>query len=213
MAKDMTLAELKIAADNFCTRIRLPHLPAEAILRSHFKRKEYVEMVGLLRKALHIRVQMTVGIVRAVKDPVLEQKVLNAPAWVCRPDTLAPYGMRGHDTSRYILYIRQTFIDYAPFESFMATVGHELTHIVLDSIYHEHRDKERFVDVASMCLGFSNYVRIGHLYDSTPLPQWLPRVCAPLYKKLTNRSRTSHLGYLTPVECMQLCAHVDALRT
>jgi len=46
-------------------------------------------------------------------------------------------------------------------EAFMATMAHELSHIVLHCLWHKEKDNEIYADLAAMILGFSEVMRGG----------------------------------------------------
>ena len=53
--------------------------------------------------------------------------------------------------------------------SFIAVMAHELTHIVLHSIWHPKKDDEYYTDLAAMMLGFVKVIRKGRKYTVSVL--------------------------------------------
>ena len=46
-------------------------------------------------------------------------------------------------------------------ETFMGIMAHELSHILLHSLWHKEKDNEFYVDLTAMALGFSTVMKIG----------------------------------------------------
>ena len=46
-------------------------------------------------------------------------------------------------------------------ETFMALMAHELSHVVLHSLWHKEKNNEVYTDLAAMILGFSEVINIG----------------------------------------------------
>lgn len=70
-------------------------------------------------------------------------------------------------------------------ETFMAIMAHELSHILLHSLWHKEKDNEVYTDLTAMILGFSKVMEIGRKVEETKN-----------YVILTQTSTTTY-GYLS----------------
>ena len=70
-------------------------------------------------------------------------------------------------------------------ETFMALMAHELSHVLLHSIWHKEKNNEIYTDLAAMILGFSEVVRIGR------------KVIETQYYSTFSETSTTTYGYLS----------------
>lgn len=67
--------------------------------------------------------------------------------------------------------------------TFIAIIAHELSHIVLHSLWHREKDNEIYTDIVAMMLGFSNIIKNGRKVIKTSI--------------LTERTEITTYGYLS----------------
>lgn len=84
--------------------------------------------------------------------------------------------------------------------TFMAIMAHELSHIVLHSLWHTEKDNEIYTDVAAMLLGFAGVMRRGrHIEETTQIGMgWTQRA-------------TTQFGYLTDYQFEFALGRVSAI--
>jgi hypothetical protein len=70
-------------------------------------------------------------------------------------------------------------------ETFMALMAHELSHVLLHSIWHTQKDNEIYTDLTAMILGFSDIIRIGR------------KVVETQYYSTFSQTSTTTYGYLS----------------
>lgn len=70
-------------------------------------------------------------------------------------------------------------------ETFMALMAHELSHILLHSIWHKEKNNEIYTDLTAMILGFSEVMRIGR------------KVVETQYYTTFSETSTTTYGYLS----------------
>jgi len=70
-------------------------------------------------------------------------------------------------------------------QTFVAVMAHELSHIVLHSLWHKEKDNEFYTDLTAMILGFSNVMRNGR------------KVIETREKFMSTETLTTTYGYLS----------------
>lgn len=79
-------------------------------------------------------------------------------------------------------------------ETFMAIMAHELSHIVLHSLWHKEKNNEFYTDLTAMILGFSRVLKNGRKVVETKSVQTKNYV---LYSESITETLTTTYGYLS----------------
>jgi molecular chaperone GrpE (heat shock protein) len=75
--------------------------------------------------------------------------------------------------------------------TFIAVMAHELSHIVLHSLWHKEKDNEIYTDITAMMLGFSNIIKNGRKVIKTSTDYGF------FSNTTTTRTETTTYGYLS----------------
>ena len=119
-------------------------------LQKLWKAREFTPLVRKMMGIMHLPIKMTVCYVN-------REGFEKASAWITIPPNFPFYMSQAFKDLHLTMYIRCSYIAQAPSESFIATVAHELSHVVLASIGHELTLDEEAVDLTGMILGFSDF--------------------------------------------------------
>lgn len=125
-------------------------------LKDLFNEQKFTDMVGFIMDSMNLHLKMKVGYVNSGGPS-------GAVAWVEVPTVMPIFGfslLRVHQ--RCTVYLRKEFITMAPFDSLVLVIAHEMSHVVLDSIYHPLRGNEEAVDITAMILGYADFFVNGH---------------------------------------------------
>lgn len=104
-------------------------------------------------------------------------------AQVSIPSYVPAYGTPGLQNFLITVKVSENCVEHP--ETFAGIVAHELSHIVLHSLFHKEKDNEFYVDLVAMILGFSRVMKIGRTV--TNIENGL----------LTTKTLTTTYGYLT----------------
>lgn len=80
-------------------------------------------------------------------------------AQVLIPGNLPMYGTPSFNGLPIDVRVSENCIEYP--RVFMAIMAHELSHIVLHSLFHKNKDNEFYTDLTAMVLGFSDILKYG----------------------------------------------------
>ncbi len=80
-------------------------------------------------------------------------------AQVSIPGYLPMYGTSGLNNFPISVRVSEDCADNPA--TFIAVMAHELSHIVLHSLWHKEKDNEIYTDITAMMLGFSNVIKNG----------------------------------------------------
>ncbi|HNY98056.1 MAG TPA: hypothetical protein PK903_08310 [Paludibacteraceae bacterium] len=80
-------------------------------------------------------------------------------AQVFIPGYLPMYGTSGLNNFSISVRVSENCADSPA--TFIAIMAHELSHIVLHSLWHKEKDNEIYTDITAMMLGFSNIIKNG----------------------------------------------------
>lgn len=155
---------------------RVPPIPAGALKALHAV-QDYEGMLRLIKKTMNIESKLRVGWVNKGGSE-------DAPAWVEVPPQMPLYGSKEFREMTIQVYFRKSFLAQSTYDQVAIVVAHELSHVVLDSIWHPLRRCEKAVDLTAMVLGFRRLYASGS------------------YKEYRSYNSTSsrQLGYLSPQE-------------
>jgi len=84
-------------------------------------------------------------------------------------------------------------------ETFISVMAHELSHVLLYSLFHPQKDNEIYTDLTPMILGFSSIVEVGRKFYET-------NVTGDTYT-----TRTTTYGYLTDTQFSFACDKINTL--
>ena len=142
----------------------------ERPLRALYQNSNFVGMLDHIRKSMRLDVRLRIGYVNS-GGPA------HAAAWVTLPAPMPLYGTKEFRQSRFDVYIRKSEILQSPFEIVVALMAHELSHILLDAIYHPLRRQEVAVDLTAMILGYDRFFSVEHaIVEEVPRVDILARV-------------------------------------
>jgi len=140
------------------------HIPAESLLYPLYKgnTKACIERI-----ANHLGLPITVSLINSerfessdlVTTDDAGQGTEGITAQVSIPSNLPLYGssaMKGFPIQVKLSGDCKRYADV-----FVATMAHELTHIVLHSLWHTEKNNEIYTDIAAMLLGFAMAIRRG----------------------------------------------------
>ncbi|MDP2856265.1 MAG: hypothetical protein Q8N90_04120 [bacterium] len=85
-------------------------------------------------------------------------------AQISIPSNLPLYGSPALNNYPITVKVSENCIDH-PF-AFLAIMAHELSHILLSSLYYKEKDNEYFVDITPVMLGLKTILQIGHKVTS-----------------------------------------------
>lgn len=168
-----------------------------AELRALYEQKDFAGMVRHIKTNLRLDLRMRICLVDKGGPP-------QAPAWVGFPFPMPFYGTRAFQKILATVYIRKAFLTNYPFETVVAAMAHELSHLVLAAIDHPLVDKEEAADLTAMMLGYRNFFRTGgHIRNVVRKPvegSFLRRMAGRLdellFGKQTIIATTHSVGYL-----------------
>lgn len=167
----------------FSPRHELP-LSVVPGLMEYWEQGSVADIVSELKRHMNVRCKLRVGVVRSGGP-------CDAAAWVKIPDPFPFFGTPQYDNTELTIFIKKSMIEDYAFDTAIACVAHELSHIVLESIRHEHRKKEEAVDITGMLLGFKRFFLRG-CYQSKEVAQYGVR---------------EKFGYLTEEELVWVSQH------
>jgi len=113
-------------------------------------------------------------------------------AQVSIPSYLPFYGTPGLDNFPISVRISDNCLQYPI--TFAAILAHELSHIVLHSLWHKEKNNEVYVDLTAMILGFSRVIRKGRKIKETQTVQTRDYV---IYSETVTETLTTTHGYLS----------------
>lgn len=128
-------------------KVRAP-VDDEDLLRL-FKAKDYTGMVGFIRKSMNLQCRIRLGVVNSGGP--------SAPAWVQIPSFMPLAGTKEFKNLLITMYLRRNFAVEGSFEQVVSVIAHELSHIVLDSLFHQLSKMEEAVDLTAMMLGYRDF--------------------------------------------------------
>jgi len=112
-------------------------------------------------------------------------------AQVSIPSYLPMYGTSGLNNFPIDVRISENCTDSPA--TFIAIMAHELSHIVLHSLWHKEKDNEIYTDITAMMLGFSNIIKNGRKVIKTSISTDY----GILSSTTTTRTETTAYGYLS----------------
>jgi predicted DNA-binding protein YlxM (UPF0122 family) len=146
------------------------HIPAESVLHPlhNGNTKKCVERI-----ANHLGLPITVNLITSesfescdlVTTDDSSQGTEGITAQVSIPDYLPLYGSPELQGFPIQIKVSGDCKRYA--DTFVATVAHELSHIVLHSLWHTEKNNEIYTDLAAMLLGFAMAMRRGRYIVET----------------------------------------------
>ncbi len=86
-------------------------------------------------------------------------------AQISIPSDLPMYGTSGLNNFPISVRVSENCTDNP--EAFITTMAHELSHILLYSLWHKEKDNEIYTDITAMMLGFSNIIKNGRKVNKT----------------------------------------------
>ena len=186
-------------------------------LRTLFAKHEYIELVGAIKRALQLDMQLVVGIVRTGGHE-------GHPAWIGIPESLPPYGTDAFRKTKITVFIRKAILEDAPFDTVVKIIAHEMSHIVLAAIGNPLWKDERAVDVTAMVLGFAEFYERGTERCKTTItlnPAQVRGVVGKFLQRFRLMPPSSvmilreHIryGYLTKEEVAKAASEIRRLRT
>ncbi len=149
MRKDMLEVYIKNLRRSFGLK---PPVPEEN-MRRLYDAKDYHGLTGAIMSTMKIDLRVNLGLVNS-GGPA-------APAWLRRPYPLPPINSSLYRNTVVTIFLRKTFLAEAGFESVVLAISHELSHVILDSEWHELRTKEEAVDLNAMLSGFRDFYMTG----------------------------------------------------
>lgn len=160
------MADIDVASFIAQLQQHLPHvspIPARK-LRALHRLRDYEGMVRLIRRAMNLDVRLLVGWVNSGGPKGMAQ----TPAWVEIPANMPFYGSAEFKKLSIRMFLRKEFLEENSYDKVAIAIAHELSHVVLDSIYHPLRKEEKAVDLTAMLLGFSRlYMVAAHTSKGT----------------------------------------------
>lgn len=112
-------------------------------------------------------------------------------AQVSIPSYLPMYGTSGLNNFQISVRVSENCADSPA--TFIAVMAHELSHIVLHSLWHKDKDNEIYTDITAMMLGFSNIMKNGRRVIKTSSST----DCGFLSNTTTTTTETTTYGYLS----------------
>ncbi len=176
----------------------------EKLLREAFDRQDLKTLTRLVRDSLGLRMPIRLGIVKP------ESRSVDGAAWVAIPDNLPMYGTAEFDKTLITIHVRKApqnhHIPYR-FETVVAALAHEMTHIVLHGTRHVMCDDELATDLAAMVLGYRKFY-LAYKDDAceepeTTLLQDIEEAIGHFFKGLAGEPtgvKVWRVGYLEPDE-------------
>ena len=141
---DSHLSKLGFKAEN-----PVRHAP----LRALYAQRDYTAMAAYVRKTMRLSMRLRIGLVNNGGLP--------SHAWINLPDPMPMFGTRQFEQTVVTMYLRKSFLQSRSFESIIATMAHELAHIVLTSTAHACRKSEEATDLTAMLLGYRDFYRLA----------------------------------------------------
>jgi hypothetical protein len=159
-----------------------------------YKRKDYTQMVRVVRDSMGLNLRVKVGVVNKGGP--------NVPAWI---ETVQPMPLINTSEFRNTLvtvFLRKSFLDVSSFERIVMAIAHEMSHVVLYGIQHPLMKVEEAVDLTAMLLGYRDIYVKGILYAEIGPPKFRDKLRAEIGRAFsgTNMRIYSSLSYLTPEE-------------
>jgi hypothetical protein len=148
--------------------------------------QDYKGMVQLMKQVMNIE-GVTFVVYWVPEGAAQQSHMKDAPAWVelpSLPARLPFYGTKEFNESSLKMYFRKSFLADHTYDQVAILIAHELSHVILDSIWHPLHREEKAVDLTAMLLGF----RL--LYVSGAHKEYRTR----------NSTKTEIIGYLSSAE-------------
>jgi hypothetical protein len=133
-------------------------LVQEEVLRTLHRKKDFIGIIRHIKKEMLLGMRLKIALVNHGGEP-------GAPAWVEMPHLMPLYGTKEFEDVLIRMYIRKSFLHDYPFETVVAVVAHELSHVVLKAIRHRLYQVEVAVDLTAMILGYRDFFRRGCEYS------------------------------------------------
>ncbi len=96
-----------------------------------------------------------------------------SPVWIKLRTPCPLYGTRAFQEMKPTLYVRKKFFENVPFETIVAGIAHELSHIILWGTHHPLRTLEEATDITAMLIGYVTFFEKGSHYIEGHLSQKL----------------------------------------
>jgi hypothetical protein len=119
-------------------------------------------------------------------------------AQVSIPSYVPAYGSPGLQNFPITVTVSENCVDHP--ETFAGTMAHELSHILLHSLFHKEKDNEFYTDLVALILGFSRVMKIGR------------KVIDIKSGLFTTKTLTTTYGYLTDQLFDFAYSRVDSIR-
>jgi len=115
----------------------------------------------------------------------------NIIAQVSIPSNLPLYGTSGMSNFPINVRLSENCVEYPA--TLISVMAHELSHVVLYSMWHKEKENEFYTDLTAMILGFSNIMRTGRKVTetSTSIDRGI------LSNTTTTHTETTTYGYLS----------------
>ena len=113
-------------------------------------------------------------------------------AQVSIPSNLPFYGSQGMVNFPINIMLSENCAEQPA--TLIAVMAHELSHIVLNSLWHREKENEFYTDLTAMILGFANIMKIGRKVIETNVDSELSGLTSI---KTTTTTNTTTYGYLS----------------
>lgn len=181
-----------------------------ASLRRMHAEERYTDMVGETMRRMHIHLGVRVGYIKSGGSE-------STPAYVQMPERMPPFGTDAFRRTKVTMFIRRSFLAQAHFEAALSAIGHEASHVVLNSIGHPLRGQEEAVDLTTMMLGLADTYCAGCEYNHRTekvAVDWRREPIRALINLIEPEKRpwSTRLGYLHPSEISYAAQRIALLR-
>jgi len=178
-------------------------IPAESVLKPlrNGKTEECVEKIAN-HLGLPIAVNLIISDSFDSRDLVTTndsgQAAEGITAQVSLPDSLPFYG--SSEMQGFPIQVKVSGDCRRYPHAFIATMAHELSHIVLHSLWHKEKNNEIYTDLAAMILGFALVMRMGrYAVETTQIGLgW-------------EQTTTTRFGYLADNQFKSACGRINAI--
>jgi hypothetical protein len=123
-------------------------------LRQLFKARDYEGMIGFVRDTMNLDLRVRLGIVNSGGPQ-------NAPAWIRMSSAISRPGTSAFKHELVTVFLRRSFLEESTYEQVAIAIAHEFSHVVLNSIHHDLREREPAVDLTAMLLGYRDLYVTG----------------------------------------------------
>ena len=121
---------------------------------AYWERDALADIVSVLKQHMNIQCGLRVGVVR-------KGGPANASAWVNMPLLFPLFGTTEYRNLQLDVFVRKSVVAEWQFDTLIAGLSHELSHIVLESLQYEYRRAEEAVDITAILLGFRRFYLRG----------------------------------------------------